>query len=108
MAVSKCVLLIGRRGCSQIHWFLSSAAAEHLSTQSSSQSHGAQSPVGEKGLFTCLQWLYISYFHYIIIIEQPETMALDNGDVMTSVGATATVNHDCYQVIHVVCILSII
>lgn len=49
-----------------------------------------------------------SHFHYIVIIEQPEAMALDDGDVMASVGATATVNHDCYQVIHVVCILSII
>lgn len=52
--------------------------------------------------------LFTSHFHYIVVIEQPEAMALDDGYVMASVGATATVNHNCYQVIHVVCILSII
>lgn len=48
------------------------------------------------------------YLHYIIIVEKPEAMALNDGDVVASVGATAAVNYHCYQVIHTISVLSII
>lgn len=51
---------------------------------------------------------HLPHLYNIIIVEQPEAMALHNGDVVASVGATPTVDHHSYQVIHPVRVLSIV
>lgn len=50
----------------------------------------------------------LPHLYNIIIVEQPEAVALHNGDVVASVGATPTVDHHSYQVIHPVRVLSIV
>lgn len=46
-----------------------------------------------------IQYSEITYIDHIVVEKKPKSVALNNRNIMPSVGAAATMYHDCHQVV---------